>query len=585
MHDADEGTVPDAPVDKAAAGPPPPADEARPSDEVRLPEDGVQPPGADPAVTLSATQTVLPGREEAYEAALRGMTAAAAAFPGYLGGQVFRPGRGSREYRVVFRFDRESNLHAWKESPERAEWRARLADLVESDARFANITGTAQEQRLALAISPLDSFVRTSVSGIGLLLLGTVVALVLANSPLAGAYEAFWERKLTIGVDGFAISESLRHWVNDALMALFFFIVGLEIKREFLVGELRYPKQAALPIAAALGGAVVPALLYLAFNFGGDASHGWGVAIATDTAFSLGIVTLLGSRVRPLLLVFLTAFAIVDDIVAVVVIAVVYTDEISWAAAAIALALLGVLAVANAAGFHRWPAYAFLGVGVWIAVFESGIHGTLAGVLVAMVVPARSWINPSEFLVRAREAIADFERACYAAPSMLSNEPQQEATQRLERLCEDVETPLTHFQHRLNPWVAYGILPIFALANAGIPIVTGFGEAVGSPVAWGVVAGLVIGKPIGITLFSWLAVRAGLAVKSPAIAWSHVAGVALLGGIGFTMSLFVTELAFGHGANADAARIGILVASLLAGAVAYVVLKAVLPPPREADGA
>jgi NhaA family Na+:H+ antiporter len=525
---------------------------------------------------------VLPGREQQYEAVLRGMTAVAATFPGYLGGQVIRPGRGSREYRVVARFDRESNLHAWKESPERAEWRARLADLVESDVRFANITGTSQEQRLALAMTPLDSFVRTSVSGIGLLLLGTVVALFLANSPLSGAYEAFWQRYLTIGMDGFGITATLRHWVNDALMALFFFIVGLEIKREFLVGELRYPKQAALPIAAALGGAVVPALIYLAFNLGGPSANGWGVAIATDTAFSLGIVTLLGSRVRPMLLVFLTAFAIVDDIVAVAVIAVFYTDAISWPALGIALVLLAALVIANAAGFHRWPVYAFLGVGVWIAVFESGVHGTLAGVLVAMVVPARSWINPSEFLVRAKDALADFERACYATPSMLSNEPQQEATQRLERLCEDVETPLTHFQHRLNPWVAFGILPIFALANAGIPIVSGFGEALGNPATWGVIAGLLIGKPVGITLFSWLAVRAGIATKSPAIAWSHVVGVAMLGGIGFTMSLFVTELAFGEGADADAARIGILIASLLAGAVAYAVLRVVLPPPREA---
>lgn len=539
-----------------------------------------QPPD-DPAITLSVTHRVRPGREEEFEAYLRGLIGAASRFPGFVSGQVVRPTGNSREYRVIARFDRESHLQQWKHSEERAAWQAIGDDLVETAPQFRNITGTSQERTLALALSPLDSYVRTSVSGIGLLLLGTVIALILANSPLSGAYERFWETTLTIGLAGWSISESLRQWVNDALMALFFFVVGLEIKREVLVGELRYLRQAALPIAAALGGAVVPALVYALFNAGGPGGHGWGAAIGTDTAFSLGIVTLLGSRVRPLLLVFLTAFAIVDDIVAVAVIAVFYTDRISWLAAGIAVALLAVLVIANAAGFHRWPLYAVLGIAVWLAVFESGIHGTLAGVLMAMVVPARSWINPSEFLVRAKEAIADFERACYATPSMLSNEPQQRATQALERLCEDVETPMTHFQHKVSAWVAYGIVPIFALANAGIPVVRGFSEAVASPVTWGVVAALVIGKPVGITLFSWLAVRTGIAAKSPAIAWTHIASVAVLGGIGFTMSLFVTELAFERGALADQARIGILVASIVAGAVGYLVLFRTLPPPRE----
>jgi NhaA family Na+:H+ antiporter len=382
-------------------------------------------------------------------------------------------------------------------------------------------------------------------------------------------------------VAGFGITESLRHWVNDGLMALFFFIVGLEIKREVLVGELRYPRQAALPIAAALGGAVVPALIYTGFNLGGEGARGWAIPTATDTAFSLGILSLLGSRVRPLLLVFLTAFAIVDDILAVLVIAVFYTDAISWPVLGVASALLGVIVVANGAGFHRWPVYAFLGLGVWLAVFESGVHATVAGVLVAMTVPARSWINPSEFLVRGRQLMDDFERACYATPSMLSNEPQQQATQALERLCEDVETPMTHLQHQVNRWVAYGILPLFAFANAGIPLVRGLGEALTSPVTWGVVAGLVVGKPVGVTLFAWLAVRAGIAVRPGAITWTHVVGVAWLGGIGFTISLFVAELAFDASPIADAARIGILVGSVIAGTVGYLILKATLPSLRD----
>jgi NhaA family Na+:H+ antiporter len=323
----------------------------------------------------------------------------------------------------------------------------------------------------------------------------------------------------------------------------------------------------------------MPALVYLAFNSGGEATRGWGVPIGTDTAFSLGVITLLGSRASPLLLVFLTAFAIIDDIVAVLVIAIFYTETISWSAIGIAVVLLGVLIVANAAGIHRWPLYAFLGLGVWVAVYESGVHGTIAGVLVAMTVPARSLINPSEFLRRARRALEAFEGACYRASSMLSNEAQQEAAQTLERLSEDVETPMTHLEHRLNPWVAFGILPLFALANAGIPLLSGLGQTLTSPVTWGVVVGLVIGKPVGIILFTWLAVRLGIAVRPDAIGWRQIAGVALLGGIGFTMSLFITELAFAPGPIADAARVGILLGSLIAGVAGYLVLQASLPLP------
>ena len=536
----------------------------------------------DPPVTLSATRRVRPGREREFEEYLRGLTETTSKFPGYLGTQIFRPARGEREFRVVFSFDRESNLHAWKESEERRAWIAIGDELAEEPPRYANITGTAQEQRLVLAMTPLQSFVRTSVSGIGLLLAGTALALVAANSPLAGTYEAFWETELTVGTEAFGITESLRHWVNDCLMALFFFIVGLEIKREVLVGEMRVPRLAALPIAAAVGGAVVPAAIFALLNIGGPGASGWGIPMATDTAFALGMITLLGGRVRPLLLVFLTAFSIVDDIVAVLVIAVFYTEAISWPALGVAGLLLGGLFLANRAGFHRWPVYAFGGFAVWLAVFESGVHGTAAGVLVAMAVPARSWINPSEFLVRSRKLIEDFERACYLAPTILSNEPQQRATQGLEELCEEVETPMTHLQHRLNPWVAYGILPIFAFANAGIPLWEGLGEALSSRVTLGVVAGLVLGKPLGITLFAWLAVRMRVAILPGAITWPHVVGIAFLGGIGFTISLFVTELAFAAGPVADAARVGILLGSVVAGGLGYVVLRATLPPP--ADG-
>jgi Na+:H+ antiporter, NhaA family len=547
-------------------------------------EEGTEPVERDSqTVTVSITRRVRRGREPEFETWLEGIIQAVSRFPGCLDTRVIRPTHGNRDYRVVIRFQSQDDLRRWEESEERRIWYERGAELIADAPEPVDITGTAQDRNLRLALTPLESFVRTSVSGIGLLLLGTVLAVVAANSPVSDLYERFWQTELTVGVEGFQISESLRHWVNDGLMALFFFILGLEIKREVLVGEMRNPRQAALPIAAAVGGTIVPALIYAGLNWGGEGFRRWGIPMATDAAFSLGILSLLGSRVVPLLLVFLTAFAIVDDILAVLVIAIFYTDAIAWAWLGVAVVLLGALIVANVAGFHRWPVYAILGLGVWIALFASGVHATLAGVLVAMAVPARSWINPSEFLVRARGAIEDFEAACYMAPTILSNEPQQRATQDLERLCGEVETPMTHLQHNLLPWVAYGILPLFAFANAGVPLGSGVSQLFSSPVTWGVVAGLLVGKPIGITVFAWLAVRAGIAIMPGAISWRHIVGVACLGGIGFTISLFVAELAFADSPLGDAARIGILVGSVIAGTVGYAVLRATLPPPRDSE--
>jgi NhaA family Na+:H+ antiporter len=530
-------------------------------------------------VTISITRRVAPEQRDAYAAILRELLTESRQFPGFVDGRVIPPMRGELEFRTVLSFGSAADLEAWKQWPRRLELIAQ-ADAIAEPATFADISGTAQTGRLVLALTPFEQFVRTSVSGIGLLLAGTAAALILANTPLAPAYEAFWHTALTIGTGAFGVTMSLRHWVNDGLMALFFFVVGLEIKREVLVGEMRAPRHAALAIAAAAGGVALPALVFLAIVPEGPARAGWGVPIGTDTAFALGIITLLGTRVRPVLLVFLTAFSIVDDILAVAVIAIFYTASLSVPAMAIAAALLLALVVVNRAGFHRWPIYAVLGAGVWLAVLKSGVHATAAGVLVALVVPARSWINPSEFLVRGRRLLDDFEAACFIAPNILTNEPQQQATHALDRLLEDVETPMTYFQTRLTPWVAFGILPVFAFANAGVPLTSGVGEALAHPVAWGVALGLVIGKPIGIALFSWLAVASHIAHLPRAIEWRHLAGVASLGGVGFTISLFITELAFGEGELAHAARLGIFAGSLVAGMVGYLVLRATLPAPR-----
>jgi Na+:H+ antiporter, NhaA family len=533
---------------------------------------------ADSAVTISVFLQIPPGREPDFETYLTGITDAAEEFPGFVDVRAFRPRRGGQNYRIVLGFDSESSRHRWEGSEERAFWAGHAEELSDGMPRVANITGTAQEQPLSLALSPIEEFVRTSISGIGLLLLGAVAALVMANSRLSDSYETFWLTEVTIGSSAHGITTSLRHWVNDGLMALFFFILGLEIKREILVGELRHLRQATLPIAAAIGGAVVPALAYVLFNLGGDGLRGWGVPIGTDTAFALGILSLLGGRVRPILVVFLTASTIVDDILAVGVIAVFYTDSINWGAAGLAVLLLSVLVLANRAGFHRWPTYAILGLGVWLAVFESGVHGTIAGVLVAMTVPARSWINPVEFLRRGRSLLDEFERWGTRPGSVLSNHHQQHAIERLERVCEEAETPMTHLEHGLNPWVSLVVLPIFAFANAGIPLTSGLGDALGSTVTWGVIVGLVVGKPVGITLFAWLSVRFGIAHMPRTIQIHHIAGVAGLGGIGFTMSLFIAELAFQSAETAHLARVGVLIGSAIAGTAGYLLLRWTLPP-------
>ena len=533
-------------------------------------------------VSISITRRVLSGQSDAYEAILRELLAVSQGFPGFVDGRLIRPVRGELEFRTVLTFRSRADLDAWKQWPKRLELIAKAEGIAEAPL-YADISGTAQTGRLVLALTPFEQFVRTSVSGIGLLLFGTAAALVLANTPLAHAYEAFWHTSVTVGTETFGVTASLRHWVNDGLMALFFFVVGLEIKREVLVGEMRAPRHAAFAIAAAVGGVVVPALTFLALTPDGPARQGWGVPIGTDTAFALGIITLFGSRVRPVLLVFLTAFSIVDDILAVAVIAIFYTEAIAIGALAAAMALMAALVIANLAGWHRWPIYAVLGGAVWVAVLKSGVHATAAGVLVALVVPARSWINPSEFLVRGRRLLDDFEAACYVAPSILTNEPQQQATHALGRLVQQVETPMTYFQSRLTPLVAFGILPLFAFANAGVPLTSGLGAAVENPVAWGVAAGLILGKPIGIALFSAIAVALGIASLPRAISWRHVGGVACLGGVGFTISLFITELAFGEGELAHAARVGIFAGSLVAGTVGYLVLRATLPPPREGE--
>jgi NhaA family Na+:H+ antiporter len=386
-----------------------------------------------------------------------------------------------------------------------------------------------------------------------------------ANSPWAPGYFDLWELKLTVGVEQFALSKSLHHWINDGLMAVFFFLVGLEIKREFLVGELASARKAALPIAGALGGMLLPAGIYLALNAGGPGVRGWGIPMATDIAFAVGIMALLGDRVPIGLKVFLTALAIVDDLGAVLVIALFYTGDISFVALGLAGVFLAGLICLNLLGARHPLPYALLGAALWAAFLKSGIHATMAGVLAAMTVPARTRLDPRAFLDDARSLLHVFEAEGEA--HILRSGRRQAAVAALEAACEHVQSPMQRLEHSLLPWVRVFIMPVFALANAGVALNPQFASAFSDRITLGIIAGLVIGKPLGIASISWLAVRLNLAELPGKVDWMQIIGAGILGGIGFTMSLFIANLAFGGSSGLDISKAGILTGSLIAGLI------------------
>jgi NhaA family Na+:H+ antiporter len=423
----------------------------------------------------------------------------------------------------------------------------------------------------------LDWFIHSEVAGSVILLACTVAALVWANSPWADAYDRLTHTPIAVSVGGSTFALSLQHWINDGLMAVFFFVVGLEIKRELSVGHLASARRAALPVAAAVGGMVLPALLYASLNAGGPGARGWGVPMATDIAFALGILALVGPRVPVGLKVFLTALAIADDLGAVLVIALFYTEQIHWHALAGAAALLALLAWTIRRDVRQPIVYAILFLGVWTAIFKSGIHSTVAGILIAMLVPVRPRLTASEFLARAAAHLDALRAAPLTRDSILSNEAQLDALVALDDVATDMRPPGLTLERFLHPIQAFAILPLFAFFNAGVSLGERGLAALGEPVTLGVIVGLVAGKLGGVSLLSWLAVRAGYASLPEGVTWPQIAGVGLLAGVGFTMSLFVSELAFGAGASLDAAKIGILLASLTAGVGGFLVLRAVLP--------
>ena len=429
-------------------------------------------------------------------------------------------------------------------------------------------------------VRPLQEYLREETASALLLFGATVVALLWANSPWRESYEQFWTTELGLRVGSLSILEDLRHWVNDGLMTLFFLVVGLEIKRELSTGELRDPRAAAVPVIAAIGGMVVPALIYAALNAGADGAEGWGIPMATDIAFALGVLTLAARSAPASLKPFLLTLAIVDDIGAITVIALFYTDDLNPGALLIAIGLLALIVVLQRIEIRAAVVYVGIGIGVWLAVLESGVHPTIAGVALGLLTPAVPFQRPravSEEAHRvADETVDDPYPPDADAPHWL----------RLATLSREAVSPLARVEAGLHPWTSSAIVPLFALANAGLvlsrEVVV---EAAGSAVTLGIVLGLVIGKLVGITLATELAVRAKIGRMPEGAGRRHLVGVASVAGIGFTVSLFVTELAFPTGPLGDPAKVGVLAASVLAGVLAFTILRSGggVHAPREGD--
>jgi NhaA family Na+:H+ antiporter len=421
-------------------------------------------------------------------------------------------------------------------------------------------------------------FVHSEVVGSLLLLACTVVALVLANSPLAGVYDQILHTKAGVSLGDASLKLTLHHWVNDGLMVIFFFVVGLEIKRELVVGQLSSLQSAALPVAAAAGGMLAPAVLYSALNAGGEGAAGWGIPMATDIAFALGVLAIFGSRVPIALKVFLTALAIADDLGAVLVIALFYTSSIRIWGLAVAAVFVVLLMGALRARIRRLDVLLPLAVGAWFGIFASGVHATVAGILLAMVVPVRAQVEPARFLKAARERLHKLESVPLTKHSMIDDERQFDAIESLHECTGDMLPAGLRLEHALHPVQVWFILPVFALANAGVRIDSHILEALASPISLGIIVGLVIGKPLGIYGLSRLATRWTRGSLPAGVTWAQIFGASCLAGIGFTMSLFITGLAFTDNEALIAnAKVGILAASLLSGVIGSAILSQALP--------
>lgn len=423
------------------------------------------------------------------------------------------------------------------------------------------------ERQFGRILTPFEEFIHRQTASGFLLMAAAVLALIIANSALAPAYEHMLHLPVGLTVGNWSINYSLHHWVNDGLMALFFFVVGLELKREILVGELASLRRAALPVIAALGGMLVPAFIYYLINPAGTAAHGWAIPMATDIAFAVGALVILAARVPKALITFLVALAIADDLGAVLVIAIFYTDKIVLEALLAAAGIIVLLIGLNLGGVRRILPYFLLAVPLWYALLLSGVHPTLAGVIGAFTIPAWPRYDPKYFTQRNRELLAQFEASLEADPNIVTNDALRAAVHSIERATQKVMAPLQRLEHIWHLPVAFLVIPIFALFNAGIHLdFSNMGATLASPVLIGVAAGLVLGKFIGIVLFCGIALKLKIAALPEGTSFSQIAGVALLAGIGFTMSIFIAQLAFPN--NPDLvlqAKMGIFIASLVSG--------------------
>jgi len=432
-------------------------------------------------------------------------------------------------------------------------------------------------------MNPLTNFLgRSSTSGI-ILFASAICALALANSPWSEDYHYLWHQYFTIGFDDFSIRKNLHHWINDGLMAFFFFVIGLELKREIMAGELSTVKDAILPVAAGLGGMLFPALIYLAFNPAGPAKDGWGIPMATDIAFALGILFLLGKRVPLSLKIFLTALAIADDIGAVLVIAFFYTSSIDLVNLGVGIGFMALLVGSNLLGIRSTLWFGLVGIGgLWTAFLMSGIHATIAAVLAAFTIPARVKISDIQFISKIRLLINRFEKANTIDASLVTPE-QLRILEDVRHVAKQALTPLQRLEHGMHPFVAFVVMPVFAFANAGITFPPDILDLFLSPITLGVIFGLLVGKVTGVFGMTWLMVKLGWATLPRGTRWIHIFGVGMLASVGFTMSLFITGLAFETKEFDLQAKLGILTASLIGGVLGYFTLSRTLEMPEDDD--
>lgn len=414
------------------------------------------------------------------------------------------------------------------------------------------------------------NFIDRETAGGIILIICTIVALVLANSPAAEAFHHFWEMPITFGFGELSFTETLHFLINDGLMVIFFFVVGLEIKREVFAGYLSNVKNAMLPMMAALGGMIVPALIYVAFNAGTEYSHGWGVPMATDIAYSLGIISLLGNRIPLSVKVFLTALAIVDDIGAVLVIAIFYSSDISWMFLGIGGGVVLLAFLLNYAKVNNSFIFTVLGVALWFAFFKAGIHPTLAGVLLAFTIPIAPRMEDQDFEEQSEGHLSEFREVQHPEKSVVENKKQLRVIEELRKITKRFRPMAVRLERRLHGFNSFFVMPVFALANAGVTFGEGWVQTLIQPLGLGILLGLAVGKVVGITLFSWVAIKTKIGRLSKGNSLAAIIGIGLIAGIGFTMSLFIGNLAF-EGDALPHAKIAILIASFLAaiGGLAY----------------